>query len=67
MPEILINVGVGTMTQKAVGFKVGYNNSLINKKHILDSNGQLDHNKLVCEIDKMGQKLYQENSRFGRY
>lgn len=55
------------MAQKAVGFKVGDNNGVINKNHIIDSSGQLDHNKLVNEIDRMGQKLYHENSRFGRY
>jgi len=56
-----------SMAQKAVGFKVGDNNGVINKNHIIDSSGQLDHNKLVNEIDRMGQKLYHENSRFGRY
>jgi hypothetical protein len=54
------------MVQKAIGFEVGYVKNPICRTRITDLEGEIDHHKLVYEIDKKGQEMYFQYNRFGR-
>ena len=54
------------MTGRIVGFKISEKSSSFDKEAFIDSNGKINYENLINEIDNHGQRLYEESRLFGR-
>ena len=54
------------MKRKVVGFKISEKTTSLNKEMFVDSNGRIDYEKLINEVDCHGQRLYEESRFIGR-